>query len=236
MKKLPVGRNGIVAFEVLTSLPLCFCTVYMPSRNSKQNSTDAEEYLHLLDQLKEILYACSSTHVVLILGDINVSLRQGKGNNQDALLKEFVDSNNLTCKQENADTFFHPNKSNRAEIDYILSCPDGSRILIDAGVVSNTSTNTSDHIPVLGTLSVSVRDTQKHSAKIVCKPKWDICDNNMYQYSVQRHLLPFDTFLPTLASSVDILHHLLPQCCIKTGNSRQKSEVQTKINRERVQD
>lgn len=43
VKKLPLGRNRIVAIEVLTSPPLCLCRVYMPSRNSKQASTDAEE-------------------------------------------------------------------------------------------------------------------------------------------------------------------------------------------------
>ena len=106
-----------------------------------------------------------------------------------------MDSNNLICKQESNDTFFHPNKSDRAEIDYIISSPSGSRILIRfiSGVASNNSINTSDHIPVLGTQGLCQRCTETFS-KMVCKPKWDRCDGNIYQYSVQGHLLPFDTF------------------------------------------
>ena len=103
-KKLSVGGTRTVAIEVLTSPPLCFCSVYMPSKNSRGDSMDAEEYLHLLDRLEEIQNTYSSTHVIFILVDINASLCKRKGHNQDALLKEFVQSNALVCRQESADT------------------------------------------------------------------------------------------------------------------------------------
>ena len=58
----------------------------MPSRNSKSNSTDRESYMHCLDQLGEILNTYSGTHAVIILGDMNASMKARKGNLQDTLL------------------------------------------------------------------------------------------------------------------------------------------------------
>ena len=91
VKKLPVGCSRIVAIEVLTDPPLCICSVYMPSRNSKSISTDKESYQQCLDQLEEVLDTFSGTHAVLILGNMNASLCKRKGNNQDILLESLLD-------------------------------------------------------------------------------------------------------------------------------------------------
>ena len=120
MKKLPFGCSRIVAVEVLTDPPLCICSVYMPSRNSKSIFNDMESYPQCLDQLEEVLDIFSGTHAVLILGDMNASLCKRKGNNQDILLEEFVRSNALCYEQAGTETFFHPNKTDKAEIDYLL--------------------------------------------------------------------------------------------------------------------
>ena len=53
-EKLSHGGNRIVAIEVCCTPPLCICSVYMPSRNSKSNVSDKESYMHCLDQLEEM--------------------------------------------------------------------------------------------------------------------------------------------------------------------------------------
>ena len=42
------------------------------------------------------------------------------GNYQDVILDNFVKSNGLFCEKAGTEAFFHPNKTDRAEIDYIL--------------------------------------------------------------------------------------------------------------------
>ena len=110
VKKLPVGCSRIVAVEVLTDPPICICSVYMPSRNSKSISTDKESYQQCLDQLEEVLDTFSGTNAVLILADMNASLCKRKGNDQDILLEKFVRSNGLSYEQTGSETFFHPKK------------------------------------------------------------------------------------------------------------------------------
>ena len=44
--------------------------------------------------------------------------------------------------------------------------------------------------------------------RILCKPRWDKCDRASYRLSARENLLPFDTFLPNLNGSMDILEPL----------------------------
>ena len=120
IKKLQLGSSPIVAIEVCSVPPLCICNVYMPSRSSKSNCNDKENYMHCLDQLEEILNIYTRSHAVFILGDMNALLVPRRGNQQDVLLRDFVDSNSLCWRQNGEETFFHPNKEDRAEIDDIL--------------------------------------------------------------------------------------------------------------------
>ena len=168
----------------------------MPSRNSKSDSADRENYQQLLDQLEEILNTYNRTPSVLILGDMNASLHQRKGNNQDTVLKDFQTSNNFHCLQKGAETFFRPNKTDIAEIDFILFDKHSKQILTTVAVDSKTSLNTSDHRPIIGTLSLKLtpRTGDKQAARIMCKQRLDRCDKDYYQKLVRENLLPFDSF------------------------------------------
>ena len=99
MKKVAAGCNRISAEEVLTDPPLRVCCVYMPGRNSKSNFPDHESYQLCIDQLEEIINTFSGTHALVIVGDMNASLRRRNGNNQDVILENFVKSNGLFCEQ-----------------------------------------------------------------------------------------------------------------------------------------
>ena len=117
VKRLPVGGSRIVAVKIQTTLPLCICCVNMPSRNSKNCSSD--NYQLFLDQL-EVLITYNSTHAVFKLRDVNASLVHRKGNLQDSLLVKFVETNSLFYQQDGIETFLHPNKTDQAEIDCVL--------------------------------------------------------------------------------------------------------------------
>ena len=137
-----------MAIEVCSVPPLCICNVCMPSRNSKSNCNDKENYMHFLDQLKEIQNIYTRSHAVFIVGDMNASLVPRRGNQQDVLLRDFVNSNSLCWRQKGEETFFHPNKGDRAEIDYLLFNIIGESLVKSVSVERNIPLNTSDHVPV----------------------------------------------------------------------------------------
>ena len=95
-----------MAIEVCSVPPLCVCNVYMLSRKSKSNCNDKENYMHCLDQREEILNIYTRSHAVFIAGDMNASLVPRRGNQQDMLLRDFVDSNSLCWRQNGEETFF----------------------------------------------------------------------------------------------------------------------------------
>ena len=116
---------------------------------------------------------------------MNASLCKRKGNNQDILLEEFVRSNGLCYEQAGTETFFHPNKTDKAEIDYLLfndKCKDSVR---NVAVDNRPSTNTSDHIPVIGTFNIQNKRTVNQKTKVMCKPKWEKCDKFTYKRSIR---------------------------------------------------
>ena len=151
----------------------------MPSKNSKNWPSD--NYQLFLDQLEEILITYNSTHAVFILGDINASLVHRKGNIQDSLLVNFVETNSLFYQQDGIETFFHPNKTYKAEIDYVLYNKNGNDLIMEVSVAREVALNTSDHVPVLGVLKTRTKDVPRQNLQITCKPKWDKCDRSAYR-------------------------------------------------------
>ena len=81
-----------MAIEVCSVPILYICNVYMLSRKPKIISNGKENYMHCLDQLEEILNIYTRSHAVFIAGDMNASLVPRRGNQQDMLLRDFVDS------------------------------------------------------------------------------------------------------------------------------------------------
>ena len=75
-------------------------------------------------------------------------------------------------------------------------------------VDNRPSTNTSDHIPVIGTFHIQNKRTVNQKTKVMCKPKWEKCDKSTYKRSVRENLLPFDAFLPFATAELDILQPL----------------------------
>ena len=109
-------------------------------------------------------------------------------------LKQFVDGFGLSLGQHGEYTLFYSNKSDQAEIDYILYTGIGADVVASVDVESRNGANTSDHVPVVAVLNLETMQTGLTERKIKCKPKWDKCDAGVYKQSVQEYLRPFPTF------------------------------------------
>ena len=96
-----------------------------------------------------------------------------KGNSQDRQFNEFFKSNPLYSEQRGADKFFHPNKDDKAEIDDILMNNIARQVMKAVSVENKTAQNTSNHIPVVGTLNIAPDVKSKEKIELNCKPKWD---------------------------------------------------------------
>ncbi len=117
-RKAADGGNRIVVTEIIADIPVCICNVYMPSRNSRTSSS----YSELLQEINEIISKYKLTHAIIILGDMNASLKQRKGNEHDVMFQKFCEENKLFTHQSGNPTFFHENGRDEAELDYILCC------------------------------------------------------------------------------------------------------------------
>ena len=237
IKKLPLGDCRVVVVEVASSPPLCICNVYMPSQNTK-GDREGDGYRACLDQVGEIILTYNKTHAVLVIGDLNASLTMRKGNQQDIQLKQFVDGFRLSLMQHGECTFFHPNKSDKAEIDYILYTGIGADVVASVDVESRNAANTSDHVPVVAVLNLETTQTGSTEQKIKCKPKWDKCDAVVYKQSVQEYLRPFPTFRISLSSELDILYplgHLNTVLKMATADSipKHRSEIRARELKQR---
>ena len=90
----------------------------------------------------------------MVVGDFNASLSEQRGNAQDVMLKKMVADNSLKYLQSGKSTFFHPNKTDSAEIDYILFNKAGQDFVKSVSVKRDIALNTSDHVPVIAQLEI----------------------------------------------------------------------------------
>ena len=202
------GENRIVVLELRSDPPVCICNVYMPCRNSKGNSRSDDSYQNCLDQIEEVLHTYQKSHIVIIMGDFNASLAASRDSIQDRQLKAMVASNSLVYMQSGLSTFFHPNKTDNAEIDYILCNNMGQQFFSSVKVETECNLNTSDHIPVTAVLNLPVLQQDAGKTVIRCKPKWDKCDKQEYRNFISSSLKPFDSFFVSNSTEMDILYPL----------------------------
>ncbi|MES9880512.1 MAG: reverse transcriptase family protein, partial [Sedimenticola sp.] len=183
------GSNRITVTEILADPPICMCNVYMPARNSRCTQT----YDDTLEELNEIISKYGDTHPIVIVGDMNASLKCRPGNEQDVKLKRFCDLNGLTSLQTGEATFFHENGKDNAEIDYIL-CSEKARNIVKTVIVEDVGQsvlNTSDHIGVTAVMKIQPRILRTTPIPQKTKPNWDKCDKRSYEQYIHEHLTPF---------------------------------------------
>ena len=130
------------------------CTCHVETQREMQKNDD--NFQSCLEQIEEVLSIYQKTHIVLLVGDFNASLSRQRGNAQDVLLQAAVASNSLEHQQKGVSTFFHPNKTDSAEIDYIIFNKIGQRFVKSVYVEKSVALNTSDHVPVIMQMELPV--------------------------------------------------------------------------------
>ncbi|MEW8547096.1 MAG: hypothetical protein AB2693_26575, partial [Candidatus Thiodiazotropha sp.] len=158
-----------------------------------RGSNTGDSYEQILCEIQEIINKFVATHQIILLGDMNASLDLRPNNSQDARLGEFCERNHLQCRQRGTPTFQHVNGKDEAEIDYILFGSSVNDLIRVVKVENHTDINTSDHIPVTGTLKLRVAAFCQKSVEIKVKPKWDKCDIPLYRSYVLNQLHPFNS-------------------------------------------
>lgn len=115
----------------------------------------------ILEELNEIISKYNQTHAIIILGDMNASLKPRKGNEQDVMLQKCCDQQKPSTHQSGEPTFFHENERDVAELDYILCCEKAILMVEDVQVDNTIHSigNTSDHKALTATLMIRVNDT-----------------------------------------------------------------------------
>ena len=172
------GNHRITTLTTDTSPKLCIVSVYLPCRgNSRQ-----EDFKASLDLLEEICNKFAE-HVIFICGDLNASLSRNPPNDRDNLLKSFVQSMGLTSQQNGTPTFFHENKEQSAELDYILKNPLACSVSSIVHIEDDQSNNVSDQLAVSTTLNISSSRKTKPTLSYP-KPNWDRCNTEKFQRAV----------------------------------------------------
>jgi endonuclease/exonuclease/phosphatase family metal-dependent hydrolase len=137
--------------------PLCLVNTYAPSKGSKSYD---DEYNELLDILAEIVIQFRDKYTVVICGDINSSLHS---TNPDKMDKKLAASClemglQLVPNYPQSSTFRQPAGGGESQIDYFLTTR--TSVIQSVYNVPEHPSNTSDHTPVIATMS-----------NILCKTK-----------------------------------------------------------------
>ena len=230
------GGSRVVVTEVLSDPPLCILNVYTPSRNTGHS----ESYDQTLSEIQEILNKYTTTHAVLLLGDMNASLKCRPNNAQDVKLKKICEINNLLSKQKGQHTFLHVNGKDSAEIDYILFNVKAQSLIRTVKTETYTDINTSDHISVTSTLKFKAIEIDKNIAEIKVKPKWEKCDTQLYSYYIANQLHPFNSpqsdyeFMLSLGQFVSTLKNAVKISIPGHKDSRRVNPVKVRVWNEEI--
>jgi endonuclease/exonuclease/phosphatase family metal-dependent hydrolase len=141
---------------------LCIVCVYMPCRGKLHH---AAEYSAVLDEVYEIkrkYHYCP----FIWCGDMNASYIRKKKDPQDVKFMEFCKEIGVVVPpgMPRSSTYYHHNKRDEAQIDYIM-IPDGlASAVVNVVVHSREAMNTSTHSPVCIVLALTMasRGAKQH--------------------------------------------------------------------------
>ena len=131
-----------------------------------------------MDELSEILEKYKNKANILLVGDMNASLRRDSA--QDRQFKCFLNENDMKVPPKciNSATFFHFNGKDTSQIDYVLE----SISMINEYVnFEREALNTPTHDPKLVRFSCNLEDkTQNTGVNHTKRIKWNKIDKKEY--------------------------------------------------------
>ena len=157
VQPLPDGGNRTQCVQVKDGTPLLLKSVYMPCRGLSDNVKD---YVDCLDQLYEIVEKYSSSHIVILGGDMNEDLVLREQTARANHLKKFLAEAEMDTKST-TQTFVNPDGVFASTLDYVFYLKKFSGTIVGIRTLENLLTNVSDHVPVLCKIEFSVDRVKK---------------------------------------------------------------------------
>ena len=179
-------------------------SVYLPAVGSSQ------DYQSVLDELACAIEQTETGACNIIMGDFNADLgslrgtrnskppsKNGKALNNFMLKYSYIATNAMDCTVGPVETFESQNGS--SSIDYILLPSHMVECVVNSKVMDDEPLNTSDHRPVLATVSLDVRAQCSEGIKVERKLKWGKLSKeemrDKYETRVRHNLEPVMEYL-----------------------------------------
>ena len=215
IQTLPDGGNRIQCVELKGIQPLLLISAYMPCRGLLDN---IEDYSDCLDQLSEIVTKYSSTHKIILGGDMNEDIVNRGQSVRSQLLKEFLNCSNLDTR-DTEKTYINPDGSLVYTLDYIFYSEDLVDNVEQVKTLEGLYTNVSDHIPVVCEVHYQLDkiDTASKNVNLQSSSKilWKKLDHERYNKNLSRTLENINTeidSMSTLDNAVRDLNNALTEC------------------------
>ena len=180
VKQIPDGNEFILPI-IMKSDPkdLCIINVYLPCRGNHSEG----EFDQGLDILSTIVDKFKGTHLIVILGDFNASLIDGRCSRD----KKFCRWSEQLGIQLSPDyprdgTHLHHRGNGSSTIDYILSLDPAC--VVNVRLLQSQAYNTSSHVPVAADIDISSdvsTQPQEPTTDFIPTTNWNKCDLEQYR-------------------------------------------------------
>lgn len=187
VKPIEVGSERIQCVELTVQLvPILLVSVYMPCRGSSDNSM---EFTDCVDQLHSIVETYSSTHAVLIGGDINENLIEWSENKRYTTFKDFMLENKLSHTRLGK-TFMNSAGEEVSSIDYFIYDEAVKNLNCKFEKMNLCVSSLSDHYPLQCSIHIELNCKQPvKTRECTSRIKWNKIDLNEYKTVVSEKLI-----------------------------------------------
>ena len=181
-----------------------------------------------------IILTFETSHVILLVGDMNAIMVSRQGNERDQMLMGFAEKHSLMNQQVGTPTYVHASNTSSSEIDYIFYTKKGEEIVTETRII-NDMLNTSDHVPITIGVQVSASRCEQTDQVVRVKPKWDKCDKYRYRDVIAHSLASAQSNIENELDFLFALGHMTS--VLKTATSKSipnhKSVINVKSSRPR---
>lgn len=229
---LPDGGNRIQCVELKGDKPLILVSVYMPCRGLSDNVDDYGDYL---DQLREIVAKYSSSHIIVLGGDMNEDLMLRGQSFRAQLLKNFLNESELDTVNTGK-TYSNPEGVLTSTLDYIFYSKEFSDDIMQIKSLEDLHTSVSDHTPVLCQIQYRLDKVHNKNSNSNLKPSmkvsWKKINQESYNSNLSTALWEFDTEITsvgTLDNSVKKLNEILDTSARSAAPNAEKRPRKAKL-------
>ena len=226
------GNSRILVTKInIPQNPVCILNCYLPSGNGKEAR---ETFLEDVDTLHELIETYSSTHDILLIGDLNEDHFNRKGPKEEAIMK-LVDEHKLRdlgCSTSKIMTYENIHLGHQSHIDHALLKPThNNNSWSSCTILREDHSNTSYHHPITLTAQFSLAAPKKSHTSAKRETRYNLkkIDQVAFQNTLDEELDPIDiesldadTAIHVLQRAIATATHLSAPC--KTFNNSQRKK------------